>query len=137
MARPLRLEFAGAMYHLTARGDRREDIYETDDDRRSFLSLLGEVCDRFNWICHAYCLMSNHYQYAAGLGAVMEPQLVKCLPPIAYRSTGCYPVLLNKRSVLLKNIRHLSPKVRACPCGTRYKIRFFWGMKNSWKRRGD
>lgn len=61
MARPLRLEFAGALYHVTARGDRREDIYETDDDRQGFLSLLGEVSERFNWVCHAYCLMSNHY----------------------------------------------------------------------------
>lgn len=61
MARPLRLEFAGALYHVTSRGDRREDIYEQDDDRRQFLSILGEVCNRFNWVCHAYCLMSNHY----------------------------------------------------------------------------
>jgi putative transposase len=61
MARPLRLEFAGALYHVTARGDRREDIYLDDADRELFLSLLGEVCDRFNWAIHAYCLMSNHY----------------------------------------------------------------------------
>ena len=43
MARPLRLEFAGALYHITARGDRREPIYEDDDDRAAFLGLLGEV----------------------------------------------------------------------------------------------
>ncbi len=61
MARPLRLEFAGALYHITSRGDRREDIYEDDRDRKQFLSILGEVCKRYNWICHAYCLMSNHY----------------------------------------------------------------------------
>ncbi len=61
MARPLRLEFAGALYHVTSRGDRREDIYLDDADRRNYLSVLSEVCDRFNWVVHAYCLMSNHY----------------------------------------------------------------------------
>lgn len=61
MARPLRLEFAGALYHITSRGDRREDIYEDDIDRKTFLSVLNSVCDTYNWVCHAYCLMSNHY----------------------------------------------------------------------------
>ncbi len=61
MARPLRLEFAGALYHVTSRGDRREAIYETDEDRESYLSLLGEVCEIYHWHCHAYCLMTNHY----------------------------------------------------------------------------
>lgn len=61
MSRPLRLEYAGALYHVTSRGDRREDIYETDSDRRLFLDVLGNVCERFNWVCHAYCLMGNHY----------------------------------------------------------------------------
>lgn len=61
MARPLRIEFAGALYHLTSRGDRREDIFLDDVDRAMFLEVLAEVCDRFRWVCHAYCLMSNHY----------------------------------------------------------------------------
>ncbi|MEA3276937.1 MAG: transposase, partial [Pseudomonadota bacterium] len=61
MARPLRLEFAGALYHVTARGDGREDIYPTDADRRLFLDVLADVWERFNWTVHAYCLMSNHY----------------------------------------------------------------------------
>ena len=61
MARPLRLEFAGAIYHLTARGNRREDIFEDNVDREVFLSVLEKVCDTYNWVCHAYCLMSNHY----------------------------------------------------------------------------
>jgi putative transposase len=58
MARPLRLEHAGA---LTARGDRREDIFFENEDRSEFLSILGEVCGRFNWVVHAYCQMTNHY----------------------------------------------------------------------------
>ncbi|WP_221892287.1 REP-associated tyrosine transposase [Teredinibacter haidensis] len=61
MARPLRLEFAGALYHITSRGNRREDIYLTDKDRELFLAVLTEACDRYNWVCHAYCQMSNHY----------------------------------------------------------------------------
>ncbi len=61
MARPLRLEFAGALYHVTSRGDGQEAIYHADGDRRMFLDLLGAVRERFNWTVHAYCLMTNHY----------------------------------------------------------------------------
>ena len=61
MSRPLRLEFSGALYHITSRGDRREDIYDDDADRKAFLSVLDYVCDTYNWVCYAYCLMSNHY----------------------------------------------------------------------------
>jgi len=61
MARPLRLEFAGALYHITSRGNRQESIYESDKDRENFLSILAEGCVAYNWICHAYCLMDNHY----------------------------------------------------------------------------
>ena len=61
MSRPLRIEFAGALYHVTARGDGREDIYFEEADRRLFLDVLGRVCHRYNWVIHAYCLMSNHY----------------------------------------------------------------------------
>ncbi len=61
MARPLRLEFEGALYHITSRGNRRETIYETPEDRENFLEILGGVCAKYNWLCHAYCLMGNHY----------------------------------------------------------------------------
>lgn len=61
MARPLRIEFPGAFYHVTARGDRREAIYEDDKDRLAFLDILGTVVADCNWVCHAYCLMPNHY----------------------------------------------------------------------------
>lgn len=61
MARPLRIEYPGALYHVTSRGDRREAIYEDDEDRRNFLRILAEVISRFRWLCHAYCLMPNHY----------------------------------------------------------------------------
>lgn len=61
MARPLRLEFPGAFYHLTARGNARQDICLDDEDRQIFLAVLSEVIGRFRWVCHAYCLMGNHY----------------------------------------------------------------------------
>ena len=61
MARPLRIELAGGLYHVTSRGDGREDIYGGDEDRQAWLELFGNVCVRFNWRCHAYCQMSNHY----------------------------------------------------------------------------
>jgi putative transposase len=61
MARPLRIEYAGALYHVTARGNARANIYANDDDRQRFLSLLKIVVDRYDWYCHAYCLMDNHY----------------------------------------------------------------------------
>jgi putative transposase len=61
MARPLRLELGGALYHVTSRGDGREDIYLSDEDRLAWLETLADVCKRFNWVCHAYCQMSNHY----------------------------------------------------------------------------
>lgn len=61
MSRPLRIEFPNALYHVTARGDRREDIFEDDEDRRAFLRTLHQVVDQFNWLCYAWCLMDNHY----------------------------------------------------------------------------
>lgn len=61
MSRPLRIEFPDALYHVTARGDRREDIFEDDQDRRMFLDIFAQVVTQFNWLCYAWCLMDNHY----------------------------------------------------------------------------
>jgi len=61
MARPLRIEYPGAIYHITSRGNGRGDIYQNDDDRENFLDVLASVIVRFGWICHSYCLMGNHY----------------------------------------------------------------------------
>lgn len=60
MARPLRLEFPGALYHVTARGNARNVIVLDDEDRELFLGCLEDVITRCGWICHAYCLMENH-----------------------------------------------------------------------------
>lgn len=61
MARPLRIEYPDAVYHVTSRGNARSDIFHSDQDREEFLFILDNVIRRFNWLCHAYCLMDNHY----------------------------------------------------------------------------
>lgn len=61
MARPLRIEYPGAVYHITSRGNARGRIYKDDKDRETFLEILGSVIKRYNYLCHAYCLMDNHY----------------------------------------------------------------------------
>src|SRR6185295_167128 len=61
MARPLRIEFSGAVYHVTSRGNARQNIVVDDRDRSQFLAVLAHVVDRYGWLCHAYCLMDNHY----------------------------------------------------------------------------
>ena len=61
MVRPLRIEFPGAVYHVTSRGDRRESIFVDDTDRVAWLAVLGGAMDRFDAQVLAYCLMGNHY----------------------------------------------------------------------------
>ena len=61
MARKLRVQFAGAIYHLMNRGDHREDIFLDDTDRELFLKTLGEACTKADWQVHAWCLMRNHF----------------------------------------------------------------------------
>ena len=61
MARPLRIEFPDAVYHITSRGNKKGKIFKTDKDRQAFLAIFESVIKRYNLICHAYCLMDNHY----------------------------------------------------------------------------
>lgn len=61
VARPLRIEYEGAVYHVTSRGNARQSIFQDGQDSQNFMELLEEVVDRYEWICHAYCLMGNHY----------------------------------------------------------------------------
>ncbi|MGH7828082.1 MAG: REP-associated tyrosine transposase [Candidatus Binatia bacterium] len=61
MARPLRIDFDGALYHVTSRGNEQRAIFKDAADRKLFLGTLTHVNERFHWICHAYCLMNNHY----------------------------------------------------------------------------
>lgn len=61
MARPLRLSFEHAVYHITARGNRRENIFFSDQDKGIFLDKLNETFEKYSFLCYAYCLMDNHY----------------------------------------------------------------------------
>ena len=61
MPRPLRIQYAGARYHIMSRGDRREAIFLDKADRLEFLRTLGQACHKTGWQVHAYCLMSNHF----------------------------------------------------------------------------
>jgi putative transposase len=61
MARPLRIEYSDAFYHITSRGNERKDIFKTRKDREQFLSYLESAAERYNAVIHAYCLMGNHY----------------------------------------------------------------------------
>lgn len=61
MTRPLRIEYQGALYHVTSRGNRRQDIFLSDQDRELFLSILWSSFDVYDVYCYAYCLMDNHY----------------------------------------------------------------------------
>lgn len=128
MARPLRIELAGGVFHIYSRGDRREDIYMNDDDRRIWLGLLGKVCEKFNWICHAYCLMDNHYHLVIEtleetlsdgmrqLNGVYTQSVNSRHNLVGHLFQGRFKsILVEKESYLLELIRYvlLNP-VRAC-----------------------
>jgi len=90
MARPLRLEYPGALYHVTARGNADQGIFLDDADRTQFLEVLGNVVDRFQWICHGYCLMGNHYHLLVETPAANLSQGMRLL-------NGVYTQAFNRR----------------------------------------
>ena len=61
MSRPLRIEYPGAIYHITSRGNAKMPIFYDDEDRECFMVILKDVVKQFNWVVHAYCIMDNHY----------------------------------------------------------------------------
>src|SRR5215213_10044013 len=61
MARPLRIEFPGALYHVTSRGNERRRIFRSDRDRKQFVEFLGRAAKRFGWSITAWVLMTNHF----------------------------------------------------------------------------
>jgi len=90
MARPLRLEFAGACYHITARGDRQEPIFEDETDYFTFIDLLAKEVVQQGWLLYAFCLMGNHYHL---LVETPEANLVKGMR----RLNGVYTQAFNRR----------------------------------------
>ena len=90
MARPLRLELPGAVYHITARGDTQEAIFEDDGDRLTFLGMLAREVKQQGWLLYAYCLMGNHFHL---LLETPEPNLVRGMR----RLNGTYTQAFNRR----------------------------------------
>jgi REP element-mobilizing transposase RayT len=75
MARKLRIQYPGAIYHVMNRGDRRESIFEDDEDQQRLLKTLTEACEKTGWQVHAYCLMRNHFHLVI---ETPQPNLVEC-----------------------------------------------------------
>jgi putative transposase len=90
MARQLRIEFPGAIYHVTSRGDRREPIFVDDFDRRTLLEVVQQGMARFNAAAFAYCLMDNHYHFVLH---TREANLSKLMRHI----NGVYTQAFNRR----------------------------------------
>lgn len=120
MSRPLRLSFPGAIYHLTSRGNARAAIYLDDDDKQHFLDLLANYVDKFNWICHAYCLMDNHYHLLIEtpdanlqvgmrqLNGVYTQQFNRRRGRVGHVFQGRYKaILVDKESYLLELCRYI------------------------------
>jgi len=90
MSRPLRIEFPGAVYHVTSRGDRREPIFVDDADRQNLLEVLAQAMDRFDAEVLAYCLMGNHYHFVLHTRAANLSRLMRHL-------NGAYTQNFNRR----------------------------------------
>jgi putative transposase len=90
MARPLRLEYPGALWHVTSRGDGQERIFADDPDKLGFLEVLGEAAAIFRWKVHAYVLMTNHYHL---LVETPEPNLSRGMRQL----NGIYTQRFNRR----------------------------------------
>lgn len=90
MARPLRIEYEGALHHVMARGNDRAPIFLDDDDRQAFLDNLGRVTERFEWRIWAWCLMDNHYHL---LVETLNPTLSKGMRQV----NGVYTQAFNRR----------------------------------------
>jgi putative transposase len=97
MSRPLRLEFPGAIYHITSRGDRRESIYRGDADRTDFLLILEQAADRFDAQLLAYCLMGNHYHLVLHTRSANLSRFMRHL-------NGVYTQSFNKRHGLVGHL---------------------------------
>ena len=90
MSRPLRIEFPGAVYHVTSRGDRREPIYVDDGDREAHLAVIARAMDRFDARVLAYCLMGNHYHLVVQTRQANLSQLMRQI-------NGVYTQVFNRR----------------------------------------
>jgi REP element-mobilizing transposase RayT len=97
MSRPLRIEFPGAVYHVTSRGDRREPIYRDNDDRLAQLDVIAHAMDRFDAQVLAYCQMGNHYHLVLHTRQANLSRLMRHV-------NGVYTQLFNRRHDLVGHL---------------------------------
>jgi putative transposase len=97
MARKLRVQYPGAIYHVMNRGDRREPIFKDDADRERFLFTLGEACRKTGWQVHACCLMPNHFH------AVIETPKANLVAGMKW-FLGAYTSRFNRRHQLFGHL---------------------------------
>lgn len=97
MTRPLRIEFPGALYHVTSRGNQLHPIYRDETDRRIWLEVLGLVCERFHFVVHAYCQMTNHFHLMV---ETVEGNLAQGMRQL----NGLYSQRLNRRHTLVGHV---------------------------------
>jgi putative transposase len=97
MSRPLRIEFPGAVYHVTSRGDRREPIYHDDADRALQLEVLAQAGDRFDAAVLAWCQMGNHYHLVLH---TRQPNLSRFMRHL----NGVYTQAFNRRHGLVGHL---------------------------------
>jgi len=97
MARKLRLQYPGAIYHVLSRGDRREDIFRDDGDRERFLTTLAEACTKTASQVHAFCLMRNHFHL------VIETPQANLVAGMKWL-LGTYTTRFNRRHALVGHL---------------------------------
>ena len=97
MTRPLRLEFPGALYHVTSRGNRCNAIYRSESDRHLWMEVLAQVCERHNFIIHSFCQMTNHYHL---LVETVEANLSQGMRQL----NGLYSQVINRRHELVGHL---------------------------------
>jgi putative transposase len=106
MARPLRIEFAGAVYHVTSRGNERRPIFRTNNDRLAFLRFLGETVERFGWSITAWVLMSNHFHLVI---RTAEPNLSRGMHWLNGRYAGWFNRTHHRSGHLFQGRFHAFP----------------------------
>ena len=89
MSRPLRIEFLGAIYHVTSRGDRREPIFEDDTDRAALLGVVVEGMGRYDAQVLAFCLMGNHYHFVLHTRRANLSRLMRHLNGVYMQAYNC------------------------------------------------
>jgi REP element-mobilizing transposase RayT len=106
MARKLRVQYPGAIYHVMSRGDHREPIFRSNSDRELFLKTLGEACAKTDWQIQAWCLMSNHFHL------VLETPRANLVAGMKWL-LGTYTMRFNRRHQLFGHL--FSGRYKALP----------------------